>query len=58
MIATIVCGLRAGRTIKEIMSYRNIIEITGGSADTVLTGRKGTMLAANLDELITRDFGR
>ncbi len=31
---------------------------SGGSADTILTGRKGTVLAANLDELITRDLGR
>jgi hypothetical protein len=31
---------------------------SGGSADTVLTGRKGTILAANLDELITMDLDR
>jgi hypothetical protein len=31
---------------------------SGGSADTVLTGRKGTVLAANLDEHIIRDLGR
>jgi hypothetical protein len=31
---------------------------SGGSADTVLTGWKGTVLAANVDELIIRDLGR
>ncbi len=31
---------------------------SGGSADTVLTGRKRTVLAASLDKLITRDLGR
>jgi hypothetical protein len=31
---------------------------SGGSTDIVLTGRKGAVLAANLDELITRDLGR
>ncbi len=30
---------------------------SGGSAKAVLTGRKGTVLAANLDELITMDLG-
>ena len=67
-----VCGLRAGRTMKEIMSYGNISKSTvydverkfekfiasGGSAEAILTGRKGTVLAANLDELITRDLGK
>jgi hypothetical protein len=70
--AVIVCGLRAGRTMKEIMSYGNINKsivynvkrkfekfiASGGSADFVLTGRKGTVLAANLDKLITRDHGK
>jgi hypothetical protein len=70
--AVIVCGLRAGHTMKEIMSYGNINKSIvydverkfekfiafGGSADTGLTGRKGTVLAANLDELITRDLSR
>jgi hypothetical protein len=31
---------------------------SGGSADTVLSGRKRTVLAASLDKLITRDLGR
>jgi hypothetical protein len=31
---------------------------SGGSAEVILTGRKGTVLAANLDELITRDLGK
>jgi hypothetical protein len=31
---------------------------SGGSEDTVLTGRKRTVLAASLDKLITRDLGR
>jgi hypothetical protein len=31
---------------------------SGGSADTVLTGRKRTVLAASLDKLLTRDHGR
>jgi len=49
--AVIVCGLRAGRTMKEIMSYGNINKnivydverkfdkfiASGGSADTILT---------------------
>jgi hypothetical protein len=54
----IVCGLRAGHTMKEIKSYGNINKSTvfydverkfekfiasGGSADTVLTGRKRTV---------------
>jgi hypothetical protein len=70
--AMIVCGLRAGRNMKEIMSYGNINKSTvydverkfkkfitsGGSAETVLTGRKGTILASNIDELITRGLGR
>jgi hypothetical protein len=70
--AMIVCGLRAGPTKKMIVSCGNINEITvyiverkfekffasGGSVDTVLTGRKGTVLTANLDELITRNLGR
>jgi hypothetical protein len=70
--AVIVCGHGAGRTMKEIMSYGNINKTivyyverkfekffaSRGSAETVLTGRKGTVLAANLDELITRDLGR
>jgi hypothetical protein len=61
--AVMVCGLR--RTMKEIMSYGNISKSTvydverkfekfiasGGSAEAILTGRKGTDLAANLDEL-------
>ncbi len=69
----IVCGLRAGHTMKEIKSYGNINKSTvfydverkfekfiasGGSADTVLTGRKRTVLAASLDKLLTRDHGR
>jgi hypothetical protein len=64
----IVCGLRAGHTMKEIKSYGNINKSTvfydverkfekfiasGGSADKVLTGRKRTVLAASLDKLIT-----
>ncbi len=70
--AVIVCGLRAGRTMKEIMSYGNINKssvydiqsnfekfiASGRSADTVLTARKETVLAADLDELVTRDLGR
>jgi hypothetical protein len=59
--------------MKEIKSYGNINKSTvfydverkfekfiasGGSADTVLTGRKRTVLAASLDKLITRDLGR
>ncbi len=55
----IVCGLRARHTMKEIKSYGNINKSTffydvkgkfekfiasGGSADTVLTGRKRTVL--------------
>jgi hypothetical protein len=32
--------------------------VTGGSADTVLTGKKRTVLAASLYKLITRDLGR
>jgi hypothetical protein len=58
--------------MKEIMSYGNISKSTvydvdrkfekfiafGGSAEAILTGRKGTVLAANLNELITRDLGR
>ncbi len=69
--SVIVCGLRAGRTMKEIMSYGNIKKSTvdverklekfiapGGSADRVLTGRKRTTMAVILDELITRNFGR
>jgi hypothetical protein len=31
---------------------------SGASADTVLTGRKRTVLTAGLDKLITRDLGR
>jgi hypothetical protein len=31
---------------------------SGGSADTVITGRKRTVLAASLDKLITSDLGR
>jgi hypothetical protein len=55
--------------MKEIISYGNIkkssvydveksLIASGGSADTVLTGRKRTVLAASLDKLITRDHGR
>jgi hypothetical protein len=54
------------------MSYGNIKKSTGydverklekfiapgGSADGVLTGRKRTTMAVNLDELISRDLGR
>jgi len=70
--AVIVCGLRAGHNMKEIISYGNInkssvydveksfekLIASGGSADTVLTGRKRTVLAPSLDKLITRDLGR
>jgi hypothetical protein len=58
--------------MKEIMSYGKISKspvydvkkkfekfiASGGSAEAVLTGRKGTVLAANHDELITMDLGR
>jgi len=58
--------------MKEIISYGNInkssvydveksfekLIASGGSADTVLTGRKRTVLAASLDKLLTRDHGR
>ncbi len=70
--AVMVCGPCAGRTMKESLSYGNISKSTvydverkfekfiasGGSAEAVLTGRKGTVLAASLDKLITRDLGR
>ena len=58
--------------MKEIISYGNInkssvydvenffekLIASGGSADTVLTGIKRTVLAASLDKLLTRDHGR
>jgi hypothetical protein len=59
--------------MKEIISYGNVNKssvydverkfenffiVSGGSADTVLTGRKRTVLAASLDKLLTRDLGR
>jgi hypothetical protein len=58
--------------MKEVMRYGNIIKSTvydvernfeklitsGRSAEAILTGRKGTVLAANLDELITMGLGR
>jgi hypothetical protein len=56
--AVIACGLGAGRTMKEIVSKECLKKFiaSGGHADSILTGRQGTGLVANLDELITRDF--
>jgi transposase len=79
--AVIVAGLRAGRTVKEIMSFANIKKSTvydvkkkyyefiasGGSPDTFKIARKmhkrrsdykGTALAEDLRELVTKDPGR
>jgi hypothetical protein len=58
--------------MKEILSYGNINKspvyyverkfekfiASGGSAEAVLTERKGGVLAAYLDQLITMDLGR
>ncbi len=45
-------------TVYDIESKFEKFIAPSRSADTVLIGRKWTVLAANLDELITRDLGR
>jgi hypothetical protein len=45
-------------TSSSVYDVEKSLIASGGSADTVLTGRKRTVLAASLDKLITRDHGR